>query len=949
MKIYRLLSTVLILLLSFANFTFAQTTGKIAGRVVDKTTGEPLPFANVYIASINAGSASDIDGYYTILNVRPGVYEVTASIVGYKKVTVTDVRVNVDFTTRVNFELEMGNVELDVITVQGERNPLIRQDLTNPTVAITSETINELPVDNISDVIKLQAGVVTGNDGAIHIRGGYSNEVSYTLNGVSLNDPYANTRSVGLATNAVKEVSVSSGTFSAQYGNALSGVVNYVTKEGGDNYSFSIRSYIGDYLSTNDELFDNINDIDPLNRARLELTAGGPVPFTDKKLKFFISGVAEDYKGYLYGWRLYNPSDSYLDRVNFTGTGDPRKGSSSDPYYFNPYDPNSNGLPTGDSSIVPMNTSTSYNVQGNISWQISSLFKVKYEALFDKAESQSYSRAYKYNPDGRGTNYSNAIVQTLDITHTVSNNLFYTLKASYGFSKYQFYKFKDINDPGYLPALYSRYITGSDFYAGGTSNYRQYRTTATYSLKGDLVTQLFQSHEVKFGFELRLHRLKNYAYTLQVGKLNPDGSVSLTDADLLYDSTLTLVHQIPTSPNQITNYIKYPAEGAIYLSDKIELAKTLVLIVGLRYEYFDSKEYYNPEITKELEDFKFGYITRNLEKADIKHHLSPRISVSYPITDQGVIRFSYGHFYQNGNLSSLYTNDKFFVTNVGETPTFGNPNVKMQRSIQYELGLQQQLTEDLKFDLTGFYKDVRDYIYFQTVYTGSGRSYSVLTNLAYSNVRGITLSFLKRRSPGSLFYATLDYTFQVAEGNRTYPSEEIFYSVASGKQSETFLVPLSFDRSHVINVALGLTEPDNWNLGVIGNVQTGTPYTPQFPSTIVPITFEQNSANQSVQWNVDLKFEKYFNLDPFKVSLFLQVDNLFDTQRELAVWASTGKSLSAVEEVTNKNNFNDLRRRIERGDGGLFSIDEVNGYYSHRPERVSAPREVRLGFSILFN
>ena len=125
----------------------------------------------------------------------------------------------------------------------------------------------------------------------------------------------------------------------------------------------------------------------------------------------------------------------------------------------------------------------------------------------------------------------------------------------------------------------------------------------------------------------------------------------------------------------------------------------------------------------------------------------------------------------------------FYVANFGDTPSFGNPDVNMQRSVQYEIGLQQQLAEDLKFDLTGFYKDVRDYIFSQTVFTSTGREFNVLTNLAYSNVRGITLSVLKRRAPGSLFYATLDYTFQIAEGNRTYPEDELFFSEQSGKQS----------------------------------------------------------------------------------------------------------------------------------------------------------------------
>lgn len=165
---------------------------------------------------------------------------------------------------------------------------------------------------------------------------------------------------------------------------------------------------------------------------------------------------------------------------------------------------------------------------------------------------------------------------------------------------------------------------------------------------------------------------------------------------------------------------------------------------------------------------------------------SPRLSVSYPITDRGVIRFSYGHFYQIGSLSSLYRNLIWEVENVSTVARFGNANVNPERSIQYEVGLQQQLTDDFKFDLTGFYKDVRDYIYTQTVYSQNAREYQVLTNLSYANVKGLTLSFIKRQAPGSLFSATLDYTYQVAEGNRTEPTEDLFFSESAGKQTETF-------------------------------------------------------------------------------------------------------------------------------------------------------------------
>ena len=242
------------------------------------------------------------------------------------------------------------------------------------------------------------------------------------------------------------------------------------------------------------------------------------------------------------------------------------------------------------------------------------------------------------------------------------------------------------------------------------------------------------------------------------------------------------------------------------------MAKTLILNAGLRSEYFDPASEYNTNLSQNLDDLKGVLLDSYVVDAEKKHMFSPRLSVSYPITDRGVIRFSYGHFYQIGSLSSLYRNDRRFVFNTSSNPRFGNANVNPERSIQYEIGLQQQLTEDFKFDLTGFYKDVRDYIYTQTVFSQNARRYSVLTNLSYANVKGITLSFIKRQSPGSLLSATLDYTFQLAEGNRTEPSEDLFFSEAAGKQTETYLVPLNFDRNHIINGTVMLSQPRDWTI-----------------------------------------------------------------------------------------------------------------------------------------
>jgi outer membrane receptor protein involved in Fe transport len=602
-------------------------------------------------------------------------------------------------------------------------------------------------------------------------------------------------------------------------------------------------------------------------------------------------------------------------------------------------------LPTGDGAFVQMNPSTSLNLQGNMIFNISSLIKLRYEAVYNKGDWKNYNRLWKFNPDGIGTNYSEGLIQTLDFTHTVNQNMFYTLKASYGYNGYKYYLYEDIQDSRYLPGQYQLGIANTGFVAGGTNLRRTDRSTRTMTFKGDLVSQM-GNHEFKFGFEARQHKLEYEGYNIEI--LTAD-TTKISNDYLLYNSDKGFIRRKPTSEALLTDYTKEPVDAAIYLVDKMELANSFILNVGLRYEYFDAKSHYNTNLTSDLEDLKDSVMYRNLAPTKAKHYLSPRVSISYPITAESVIRFSYGHFYQNGSLASLYRNDNFFVTNVGSTPTFGNANVEMQRSIQYELGMQQQLSDNLKMEVTGYYKDVRDYIYTQTVFTTTGREYRVLTNLAYSNVRGLSFRLEKRRSKDDIFYGTLDYTFQIAEGNRTAPISELFFSEAAGKQSETYLVPLSFDRTHVLNITLGLYDYNNWTFGLIYTLQSGSPYTPAYPPSIVPITFEQRSANQLIQNKLDFKFEKFFNTGDFEWSVFLWVSNVLDIQNELSVYASTGRALTTIEETTNPTQFNRIRNRIENGDPGLFDVSEIDNYYTGRPERVSRPRELRLGFSLNFN
>jgi outer membrane receptor protein involved in Fe transport len=922
----------LFFIIGFTFSLFSGTTGKITGRVVDASTGEGLPSANIVVVGTQLGAVSDMNGNYVILNVPPGVYTISASMISYRKKDIKDVRVNVDFTTRLDIRLESGSVDLPPVEVQGERNPLIRQDLTNPQVAITAENIQELPVTSISEVLKLQAGVIVDNDGAIHIRGGRSNEISYEINGVSINNPLNNSQGVGIATNAVQEVSLSSGTFSAEFGNALSGVVNFVTKEGGDKYTGSFRAYTGDYISTHDDVFMNIKDVDPINKYRAEGTFGGTVPMTNNKLAFFLSGVYSKSKGYLYGIRLYGTKDSYRIPNEFS-TKDTRYGSSSAAYVF---DPNGDNLASGDGSYVPMNTSDSYNATGKITYKFSPIFKVDYDVILDHGKSQSYSRAYRYNPDGRPTYYSDNMTHTIGITHTLSANIFYNLKFAYLKTEDKSYAFEDPYDSRYVPSNYLRYLPNTDILTGGTSLARDLQKTQTYNVKFDAVAQLFENHEFKMGFEGKMYKINRTYY------------------ELLFDTVSSLYNGVPIvptpdiQPDNVTyvDYERKPVQFSAYILDKIELAKSLILNIGLRYEYLYTKAKYNLDLNSELSNQLTNYANNQLAESKAKSRLSPRVSVSYPITDKGIIRFSYGHFYQNPTMISIYQNPKFLSPG-SETPTFGNPNLEPQRSVQYEMGLQQQITDDLKFDFTGFYKDVTNLLEYETFRVGKGdRTYSIISNINYANVKGITLSIMKRRSAADMLSVSLDYTFSMATGNRT-DEDAFFYDQQSGRQVEKYYVDLPFDRTHVINGTVALSQPDNWTASIVYSFMTGTPYTPSVPNESYATTYKQNIGRRPFQWNVDLKLEKFFKFGPLNYSVFLQVDNVFDIENEIYVYTNSGRSLYNADQNRTSSNFDYLRTRIARGDNGMVPLSDIDNYY-RRAENLSTPREVKVGVSILF-
>ena len=897
----------IISLILISTFTYAGVTGKIAGKVTDAQSGEELIGINVLIEGTTMGAATGVNGTYIILNIEPGVYSLVFSGVGFQKKIVTDVRVSSDFTTRIDIQLSSEAISLETIVVEAV-NPMIRKDLTSSKTVIDDSQIQSLPVESLDEILTLQAGITKGAGGEIHIRGGRSSEVAYNVNGVSTINPFDFSKTVTISTNAVQELSVVSGTFNAEYGNALSGVVNTVTKEGGPIYKGSFSYYIGDYVSQNQETFYDIDQVNAFSNQVLEGTIGGPIPVLENVVTFFLSGRYNKDGGYLFGEREHTIYDSV---------------------WINPNDVNDIRVSaTGDNAVVAMNPSEAFTGTGKITVKPIPTLKINYDLVYSESNYKTYNHEIKYNPDANYQRFEWSMLNSLEVRHALSNSTFYSLQGAYNIYDFKRYLFPlldaggnevtfkpgmDISglhaDPRYQPIHKLNKATPYTFVSGGTLNGHYYQRSETTELKFDLTSQVTNQHEVKIGAKWKNDLMDFEDFTVQIDTLT-----YLTPTILSAESP---VHDL---------YSKEPQQFSAYLQDKMEFA-SMIINAGIRYDYFDSRSLYSANTNKPTQD---------LVMAESKSTFSPRLGISFPITDEGIIHFSYGHFYQLPPFSYLYTNPTF-EDNVA-VPTFGNANLNPEKTITYEMGLQQQLTEDVAFNVTGFYKDVRDLLALQQIRVSSSYSYYTYVNKDYGNIKGITFSLTKRKFQSSLFALSIDYTFQVAEGNETSASA-FFLDAASGRQSEKIPVPLDWDQSHTLNGVISFGDNKDWLFTLVGNISTGLPYSPLIYEK--QIYLKSNSDRKPLQTNVDLLVEKSFGLTDLIITAFLKVYNLFDTKNESYVYDDTGRATYTLE---SSRSGPEATNELAANNPLIKSADE----YFVRPQYYSAPREVRLGVMLEF-
>ena len=998
----RILSICLLALLSFlpANRLWAGVTGKITGQVVDASSGEPLIGADVILVARNEGGtpvelspsnrlggATDEKGEYFIINISPGIYSIKFNYIGYQSLLKTNVRVLVDMTTDLDAQLNMTTIESgQTVTVTAQRSQVVK-DLTSSQVSVGADQIEVMPVRGVNALIKLQAGVVEDAGGGIHIRGGRSSEITYMVDGVQVIDPLNRSQGMSIDDQAIAELKTITGTFNAEYGQALSGVVNIVTKRGSDEFRYNLTAYLGDYWSTDDQVYslmtneawasamgnaatgqllplisyaqeqglnltsqeameaqlaekshltrkNYLSSYQPLQSKDLQLNFSGPIPGTKKRLTYFLSGRSNSNPGYRYGYRYFMPwgpaAANYVDAGGHLITLD---------------------APDGD--LTALNWYEGLSGVGKLYIELSQALRLSYGIYINQDHSYDVGYTYKYLPDAGRHSYTESSNQILSLKHTLSPRLFYELNYSYFDKAFKNYHYEAFDDPRYMPTntsdlnelLYGDPGEGQYGFSPSVQDFNYYgneversETSVNYrALKLDVTNQFNKVNLFKAGISARLNELDNDWVNMQFD-----------------DRYYRPVIPSENSPYRV-HYAAKPREFAAYLQDKLEFDE-LIINLGLRFDYFDpdGRILADPMDPQIYDPFKLDHIYSNYtattpdselveysvaerevfwwRDVEAKTQISPRFGVSFPITDRGVIHFSYGHFFQNPELRFLYDNPNFWIEGAGASPLVGNADLDAERTVMYEIGLQQELTPNVFLHITGFYRDIRGWVGTGApIDTYSGLTYYKYENKDHAAAQGVTISNTYHFGSMNL---NLDYTFMTAKGTSSDPRDA--YNAAQNDEEPTLqLINLNWDQRQTFNGTFSYLLK-GWSNTLVATLSSGLPYTPSFSRGEVSgsgtfVGLRENSARRPFTFNLDYRLARNFTLGGTELQVFLNVQNLLDRRNARNVYTDTGQADYTLEGVGRQDR--------------IFEISDINEYYL-RPENFSAPRYVQLGLRL---
>jgi len=831
-------ATVLLLLLVLPAVCLAGDVGKVTGKVVDSSTGEPLNLANVVIVGTNLGAMAGEDGSFLILNVAPGKYDIQASYIGYRTVVVSGLIVEPDLTRTVVFQLDQSALEsVEPVLVRAQR-PLVQVDVTSTRNIFLAEEITSLPTDNPVNVINYISGSAI-DAGGTHIRGGRVQEVGYYIDDAPIQDPIANDAMLSVSNQTVNEMVVFTGGFNAEYGNASSGIVNIITSEGSDKFEGSVEHRM--YLPV-DNLWIRSDSGDPLKtgESKQRLTVSGPLYKTkESDLRYALALEATR-------WDDWDPHVEVLNRPGkarlFDGALTLRAGKTTLKAVGNVE------LDRHISSFDAYRLYERILVPDTWRWTENNNYRIAFSAS-RMLTAKSYLRGTFSMLDGW--------LEIAQRDRKWDPNLTYEENQT----KYHW----DLDERR----------DENNFVISGDNPYYDLQKKRVYSFRGNYTNQIGRN-EVKAGLDFSTYHVKNddifastqnyYIYTYDVKPSS--GAMYLQDKIEFEGLIMNLGARFDFFDPNHTRFNDY--------NHPYDLSAPESLWHGP-----DGDE---APIERARYDSTGAYLGGGLVDADVKWKLSPRLGASYPITPVSYLHMQYGHFFQMPSFNYLYTNEKFHTR--GRWLLVGNPDLEAEKTVAYEVGVNHLLSTNTAIDFTFFYKDITDMV--ETVTRGpsaesnpqSTNNYVTYMNTGYGNVRGFEIN-LKRRHFNNWHYHGA-YTFMVARGFSSNVNEG-YLRRFDNEDFPTQQFYLDWDRRHSFLLTLGYSMPDNWGVEAVGTYATGTPYTDPKVLSRKPA---KNGARFDSISNVDLEVHKFFRVFDLNTDVFIRMTNLFD-QRNILNWDDT--------------------------------------------------------------
>lgn len=986
-------------LLLFTSLVFAGVTGKIAGRVTDTATGDPLMGVNVQLIGTYMGAATNTDGNYFILNISPGTYELKATMIGYSTYTVQKIRVEIDLTTFVDIQMETTVIQGETVVVQAQQK-LVKLDVAASQRSVSFEQIVELPISSVSEVIELQAGI-----SGFQIRGGSEDQTMYVVDDIVLNDERTGNPTTGIPISAIQDISIQTGGFNAEYHNVRSGVVNLVTKEGyTDRYTgtiqiryspptqkhFGISPYDPQsywfkpysnpevmWTGTGNQVWDEYtlrqyprfdgwiriaeqsmedddpsNDLSPTAAYRLftwEHRKEGAIDLPDYNIDGGFGGPVPFISSSLGNLRFYasfrQDQDVYLFRLSRPGltTNTTMIKLTSD------VSPTMKLTFTGRYGEIYATTQS----RGGLTGYFDSSSELADEV--DRAGFTMPWRLYTNNYWSPTTIRNSSF--SAKLTHQLSQKTFYRIMAKFDRKDYRTHPGADRDTtkeyqvfPDWLADEAPLGFSGTTEYSnegrlsfgGAISTSRDTSTVRTFSLKADVTSQVNHQHEVQTGMELIYN-----------------------DLNLIYGSQNFF---LPLG-NYSSKIRQFPYRFYAYFQDKLEI-KGFFAIIGINMDYVNPNgDWYvikdGSEFFRDLDwDFYSSSYSEEVEanftmkKVKPQVTFSPRLAISHPITEVSKLYFNYGHYRQMPRAEDLYRARRHAD---GNLYNLGDPTLPLARTISYELGYDHALFESYLFHVTAYYKDVTDQ-QDNTDYisTNGSVNYSQLTANSYEDIRGFELDLSKMR--GRWLTGHINYEYRVNTsgyfGIREYydsPKEQRDYILKNPQQSK----PIPRPRMKSV---LDFHSPYNfkprvladWHLNLISRWTAGRWFTYN-PKNVTGITY-------NVQWkdyySFDIKLSKTFSSGKTRIKFFMDIYNVFNLKNfstygfiDAFDWDDYMKSLHLPSRITDKLEYigipGDDQPGSYRASGTKFvpiewisSIDEEEDNPRYINRQLESDREI---------